>query len=67
VEVRPALEARIADNLKQAAIEEGQWTEKREISGEAAAAIVRSDLKQGMMRVVDEKAATLARGETWSE
>src|ERR1039457_6640817 len=36
-----ALEARIADNLKQAAIEEGQWTEKREISGEAAAAIVR--------------------------
>src|ERR1035437_1069588 len=25
-----ALEARIADNLKQAAIEEGQWTEKRE-------------------------------------
>src|ERR1039457_6152143 len=36
-----ALEARIADNLRQAAIEEGQWTEKREISGEAAAAIVR--------------------------
>jgi hypothetical protein len=28
-----ALEARIADNLKQVAIEEGQWTEKREVSG----------------------------------
>ena len=33
-----ALEARIADNLKQAAIEEGQWTEKRKTSSEAIAA-----------------------------
>jgi hypothetical protein len=32
-----ALEARLADDLKQAAIEEGQWTEKRQVEAAGAA------------------------------
>jgi hypothetical protein len=62
-----ALEARIADNLKQVAIEEGQWTEKREVSGEAAAALIIINLNLGRQRVVEEKKAALARGEIWCE
>jgi len=62
-----ALEARIADNLKQAAIEEGQWTEKRELSGEAVAVQVIINLNLGRQRVVEAKKAALARGEIWCE
>jgi hypothetical protein len=62
-----ALEARIADNLKQAAIEEGQWTEKRETAREDTAAIVIANLHAGRQRVVDAKAKALANGEPWLE
>jgi hypothetical protein len=62
-----ALEARIADNLKQVAIEEGQWTEKREASGDATAAMIIINLNLGRQRVVEEKKAALARGELWVE
>ena len=56
----------INDTMKQAAIEEGQWTEKRESSGHAAsAAIIIANLNAGRQRIVDEKKATLARGEPW--
>jgi hypothetical protein len=41
-----ALEARIADNLKQAAIEEGQWTEKRDIAGSAGIEVARIELRK---------------------
>ena len=62
-----ALESAIRKTLKQAAIEEGQWNEKREVSGDAAAAAIKASLKRGMMRVAAEKDAALARGEIWSE
>ena len=62
-----ALEARIADNLKQAAIEEGQWTEKRTIDDDARSARIIVNLNLGRQRVVDEKKAALARGEIWCE
>ena len=58
----------INHTMKQAAIEEGQWSEKRESSGDAAtAAMIIERLNAGRQRVVDEKIATLARGGIWSE
>jgi len=38
------LEARLADNLKQAAIEEGQWSEKRDFSGTVGIAVIKARL-----------------------
>ena len=62
------MSAQINATMKQAAIEEGQWSEKRESSGDAAtAAIIIANLNAGRQRVVDEKKATLARGEPWLE
>jgi hypothetical protein len=52
-----ALEARIADDLKQAAIEEGQWTEKREMSGTVGMSEIMQRLNAGRDRVVALKAA----------
>jgi hypothetical protein len=49
------------------AIEEGQWTEKREVSGDATAAQIITNLNLGRQRVVEEKKAALARGEIWCE
>jgi hypothetical protein len=62
-----ALVTQINATLKQAAIEEGQWNEKREISGEENAVIIRDNLRKGMMLVADEKTAAMARDEIWSE
>jgi hypothetical protein len=59
-----ALEARIADDLKQAAIEEGQWTEKRQVEA-AGAAERKARINRGRDRLAAEKAAALARGEVW--
>ena len=56
-----ALEARLADDLKQAAIEEGQWTEKRQVE----AAERKARINRGRDRLAAEKAAALARGEVW--
>jgi hypothetical protein len=61
------LVTQINATLKQAAIEEGQWNEKREISGEENAVIIRDNLRKGMMLVADEKTAAMARDEIWSE
>jgi hypothetical protein len=52
---------------KQAAEELGQWTEKRDVSGDAAAALMIKNLNLGRQRVVEEKKAALARGEIWCE
>src|SRR4051794_88203 len=60
-----ALEARIAEDLKQAAIEEGQWTEKREVKAEAALADLKARINAGRDRLAAEKKAALARGEVW--
>jgi hypothetical protein len=37
------------------------------VSGEETDAIIIANLRKGMLRVADEKAAALARGEIWSE
>ena len=52
---------------KQAAEELGQWTEKRDVSGDATAAQIIINLNLGRQRVVEEKKAALARGEIWCE
>ena len=59
-----ALEAKSADDLKQAAIEEGQWSEKREIHASGAAER-KARINRGRDRLAAEKAAPPARGEVW--
>src|SRR5712675_2355008 len=59
-----ALEARLADDLKQAAIEEGQWSEKREVQA-AGAAERKARINRGRDRLAAEKKAALERGEIW--
>ena len=44
-----ALEARLADDLKQAAIEEGQWSDKREVQA-AGAAERKAGINRGRIR-----------------
>ena len=61
------LEAKILECLKQAAIEEGQWNEKRQSAKEDEAAMVIAKLHAGRQRVVDAKAAALAKGLPWFE
>src|SRR3984893_15471388 len=51
-----ALEAQIKDTLKQAAIEEGQWTEKREAKGALGINVIIERLNAGK-RVAEAKAA----------
>src|SRR4029077_10798078 len=60
-----ALEARIAHTLKQAAIEEGQWTEKREPHAAADLARMKANINRGRDRLAAAKAEALARGEAW--
>ena len=57
-----ALKARLADNLKQAAIEEG--SEKREVQA-VGAAEWKARISRGRDRLAAEKKAALARGEVW--
>jgi hypothetical protein len=52
------------DALKQAAIEEGQWTEKREIK-DVGAAERKARINRGRDRLAAEKKAALERGEIW--
>jgi hypothetical protein len=52
-----ALVAQINDVLKQAAIEEGQWTEKREAKGALGINVIIERLNAGRKRVADAKAA----------
>ena len=59
-----ALEAKLMEALKQAAIEEGQWTEKRQVQA-ASAAERKARINRGRDRIAAEKAACLARGEVW--
>ena len=46
-----ALEARLAEDLKQAAIEEGQWTEKRDFSATVGISVIKARLHAGQQRV----------------
>jgi hypothetical protein len=49
--------AQINDVLKQAAIEEGQWTENREANGSVGISEIMARLNAGRQRVGDAKAA----------
>jgi hypothetical protein len=60
-----ALVAQIKDVLKQAAIEEGQWTEKRGLSGSVWIDVITARLNAGRDRVAAAKKASLAKGERW--
>ena len=51
------LVAQINDVLKQAAIEEGQLTEKREAKGTVGISVIMERLNAGRKRVADAKAA----------
>ena len=56
-----ALVARFNETLKQAAIEEGQWTEKRQLSGGLSMSVIKARLNAGRQRVADAKRAAEAR------
>jgi hypothetical protein len=51
-----SLVAQINDVLKQAAIEEGQWTEKRDAKGSVGISVMMERLNAGRQRVADAKA-----------
>jgi hypothetical protein len=52
-----ALVDKFCSTLKQAAIEEGQWTEKRELSGAVGMSVIKQRLNAGRQRVADAKKA----------
>src|ERR1035437_1219173 len=61
-----ALETKIFEALKQAAIEEGQWTEKRDVSATLSMDAIKAKINRGRDRLAAEKKAALARGEKWN-
>ena len=61
-----ALMAQLNGTLKQVAIEEGQWTEKRDLSGSISIAEGNALLTAARDRLAADKKATLERGEEWS-
>jgi hypothetical protein len=61
-----ALVSQLNDTLKQVAIEEGQWTEKRDLTGSLSIAAGNALLTAGRDRLAAEKKAALDRGEEWS-
>jgi hypothetical protein len=61
-----ALEAKILECLKQAAIEEGQWNQKRDpAAGSAGIELARIELRREARRISDAKKAALAAGQPW--
>ena len=60
-----ALVSQMNDAMKQAAIEEGQWLEKREVSGSVPLAEAKARLNLARDRLAAEKKAALAKGLCW--
>jgi hypothetical protein len=60
-----ALVTQINASLKQVAIEEGQWSEKRELSASLPLSAVKALLHESRDQIAAEKKAALARGEPW--
>jgi hypothetical protein len=60
-----ALVSEMSEVLKQAAIEEGQWTEKREFSGAVPLAEAKARLNVTRDRLAAAKKAALAKGLPW--
>ena len=52
-----ALVSQINATMKQAAIEEGQWSEKREMSGSIGISVIIARLNAGRQRCADAKVA----------
>lgn len=52
-----ALVSRFCDTLKQAAIEEGQWSEKRQMNGGVGIHMLMEELQKGRQRCADAKKA----------
>src|ERR1039457_71476 len=59
------LVSQINATMKQAAIEEGQWSEKREMSGGVDIELARVELRREARRIADAKKAALAAGQPW--
>ncbi len=57
--------AKLIEAAKNVAIEEGQWTEKRDYSGSMSLVERKARLNVARDRLAAEKKATLARGEKW--
>jgi hypothetical protein len=51
--------------LKQAAIEEGQWNQKRDVSANAGIEVARIELRREARRISDAKKAALVAGQPW--
>jgi phage terminase small subunit len=60
-----ALVTQINATLKQVAIEEGQWSEKRELAASLPLSAVKAQLHVTRDRIAADKKATLAKGEPW--
>jgi phage terminase small subunit len=60
-----ALVSQMNATMKQAAIEEGQWSEKREMSGTTPVNVIMAKINSGRDRLAAAKAAALAKGEPW--
>lgn len=60
-----ALVTQINATLKQVAIEEGEWSEKRELSARLPLSAVKAELHVSRDQIAANKKATLARGEPW--
>jgi hypothetical protein len=57
--------SKLTEALKHVAIEEGQWTEKRDYSGSMPLAERKARLNAGRDKLAAEKKAALAKGEPW--
>lgn len=49
--------AQINNTLEQAAIEEGEWTEKRDFSGAVRMSMIKARINAGRQRAADAKVA----------
>ena len=57
--------SQITDVLKQAAIEEGQWTEKRDVTNHVAVDVIKVELRMEQHRIAEAKQAAQAKGLPW--
>jgi Terminase small subunit len=59
------LMSQLNDVLKQAAIEEGQWTEKRDLTNHVAVDVIKVELRMEQHRIAEAKKAAQAKGLPW--
>jgi hypothetical protein len=59
------LAGRIAEHLKQVAIEEGQWADKRDVTSHVSVDVAKVELRIERHRIADAKKEALAKGLPW--